>query len=81
MNEILNYFLEHKLLAFILIVASIAHVWGFANLLSCKRTEFPRFGSPYVWFEAPPFKLFLYFSGWITGFIFVMILLWFGMKG
>ena len=32
MNEILNYFLEHKLLAFILIVASVAHVWGFANL-------------------------------------------------
>lgn len=75
MNEIFNYFLEHKLLAFIFVVASVAHVWGFVNLLNSKRTEFPRFGSPYVWFEASPLKLFLYFSGWIIGFISVIILL------
>lgn len=81
MNEILKYFLGDKLLASIFIVASVAHIWGFINLVSVKRVEFPRFGSPFVWFEASPFKLFLYFSGWIIGFISIMILLWFGMKG
>lgn len=81
MNEILNYFLEHKLLAIVLIVSLVIHLWGFNSLLINRKTDFSYYGHTTTWYEGSSLKIFLSFLGWIVGFAVIFFIVLIGIIG
>ena len=81
LNYLLNYLMENKSVAIVLIVSLVIHLWGFNSLLISRRTDFSYSGHTTTWYEGSSLKIFLSFLGWIVGFAVILFIVLIGMKG